>query len=262
MAIPTAPRVIYQKPALDEVICQLRFPPVLRVGVGEPAEFQDAIREHFPFFEERLPMPSSDLPQAITRILPDLSNMKTRNRVFDFLSEDREWKVSLTNDFLALSTQKYVRWEGFREHLFGPLEELNKIYQPSFFQRVGLRYRDVIVRSQLGLDDVPWSELLQPYIVGELGRTDAANDVIESEHEVLLKLEGSAGQVRVRHFLAKISETNEPCYVIDADFFSEQKTEREHAIEKLDTLNRYAGRLFRWCITKRLYEAMDPESVS
>ena len=37
-------RVIYAKRQLVEVICQLRFPEILKIEAHEPADFQDAIR--------------------------------------------------------------------------------------------------------------------------------------------------------------------------------------------------------------------------
>ena len=36
-------RVIYAKRQLVEVICQLRFPEILKIDVSEPADFQERI---------------------------------------------------------------------------------------------------------------------------------------------------------------------------------------------------------------------------
>ena len=40
-------RVIYAKRQLVEVICQLRFPEILKIDVSEPADFQERIRRDF-----------------------------------------------------------------------------------------------------------------------------------------------------------------------------------------------------------------------
>ena len=42
------PRKIYRRNQLIEVICQLRFPEILKIEAHEPADFQDAIRQAYP----------------------------------------------------------------------------------------------------------------------------------------------------------------------------------------------------------------------
>ena len=44
------PRKIYRRNQLIEVICQLRFPEILKIEAHEPADFQDAIRQVYPQF--------------------------------------------------------------------------------------------------------------------------------------------------------------------------------------------------------------------
>ena len=46
-------RCIYRKNQLQEVICQLRFPEILSIGVNVPAAFQDAIRDEYPQYSAR-----------------------------------------------------------------------------------------------------------------------------------------------------------------------------------------------------------------
>ncbi|MBL8785507.1 MAG: TIGR04255 family protein, partial [Deltaproteobacteria bacterium] len=50
--IPESPRVIYASNPLADVICQVRFPRILRIDNELPADFQDAIRGQFPHFAE------------------------------------------------------------------------------------------------------------------------------------------------------------------------------------------------------------------
>jgi len=258
--IPESPRVIYNKPALEEVICQLKFPPILSIGANEPAEFQDKIRRQYPHYLEK----SQDIPKEIPPQLAAVISHKLQagGKEYSFITEERDWSVSLTKDFISLSSQSYIRWEEFKKHFEEPLANFNSIYEPSFYSRIGLRYRDVIIRSKLGLADVPWSELLQKHIAGVLSEENVQDEVIHAEKTILLNLGDQVGKVRINHFLALVSETNEECYVIDADFYTDNQTEPNNAIEKLNELNSYAGRLFRWCIRDKLYVSMEPEPVT
>ena len=41
-------RCIYRKNQLAEVVCQLRFPEILKIETAVPADFQEAIRDEYP----------------------------------------------------------------------------------------------------------------------------------------------------------------------------------------------------------------------
>ena len=49
-----ADRVVYAKPQLLEVICQLRFPTILSISAKEPAEFQELIRSDIPRYSRNI----------------------------------------------------------------------------------------------------------------------------------------------------------------------------------------------------------------
>ncbi|MGA7981003.1 MAG: TIGR04255 family protein [Chromatiaceae bacterium] len=262
MLFPDFSRVVYRKPVLEEVICQLRFPDILRISAEEPAEFQESIRTQYPNYQIQSPKLEKGLiPPEIAELVRQKIEKAIPRNAYDFLSEDSTTKVGLASNFLALATNKYERWEKFREAFELPFQKFCEVYRPSFFTRVGLRYRDVIVRSQLGMQSEPWSELLQPHISGELAVADIASSIREKRTTTVIELDDGAGLLRANHFLAQIVDTKEQVFVVDADIFYEGKVENTHAVEHLNTLNRYGGRFFRWCITDKLFNAMDPEPV-
>jgi len=263
MAFPEAERVIYEKNPLEEVICQLRFPPILKIDSETPTEFQECIRNQYPLYQTKsigkLP---AGLPDDLAKILAvDFSILPT-GKAHEFVSRDEKWRLSLTKTFLALSCSQYRRWEDFKEHLQRPLLALEGIYKPAFYTRLGLRYRDVIRRSVLSLGEAAWSELLQPWIAGAIAQPEIADDIQENEAAFLAKLPDNQGSVRVRHGIALDEATKERCYLIDADFFDEAQTETPHAVDKLDYLNRQSRYLFRWCISDRLHQAMVPRAIA
>lgn len=53
MSMSSFKRVRYQKSPLVEVVFQLRFPTILIINSNQPVDFQERIRERYPFFEEQ-----------------------------------------------------------------------------------------------------------------------------------------------------------------------------------------------------------------
>ncbi len=259
MGFPDSPRVLYEKNPLEEVICQLRFPPILRIDAQVPADFQDAVRAQYPLFEEeRAADKFAGLPPEVAKIVEAELLFRTGKTGYKVRSADELWTVSLTRDFVSLSTRKYAQWNEFKGHLELPVKRFVQTYEPAFYSRIGLRYRNVIRRSALGLAEVSWSELLKPYIAGEFSSRDVSNHIIHASREIGIRLPNGNGQVVVRHGLALAKKTGEECYVIDSDFFVEERSETGDAFRRLEHFNREAGHLFRWCIEDRLHRAMRP----
>ena len=133
-------RYAYGKSQLIEVICQLRFPTILSIDTREPADFQETVRAAFPRY------------QCQVENLPGVNGAPARTvNNHTFISEDGSYKLSLTKDFIALSTMRYTHWEDFAARLDEPLGQFIKIYRPNCFDRVGLRFVNAISREQLGL---------------------------------------------------------------------------------------------------------------
>ncbi len=190
-----------------------------------------------------------------TEIVGNIANV-----AHQFSSADGGWTITLNKDFLAVSTKAYRRWEEFREQLEVALSALTKCYKPAFFDRVGLRYRNVITRSKLNLQDAKWCDLFESHIVGELANKNLKEDDFELAYrQILIKVKG--GKVLLQHGLHKENEDDEHSYVIDSDTYTEQRTEVKDAIERTHEFNKRSTRLFRWCITGTLHEAMDPEPI-
>ena len=261
---PISPRVIYAANPLVEVICQLRFPAILRIDSELPVAFQERIRAQYPDLRERTDgIP--ELPGGVPRQIADLlrSSFAARKRAvgYDFVSPDGLWTVGLTREFLSVGTTRYERWEGFRERLAIPFHALLDIYQPSFFTRVGLRYQDLIQRTRLGLQGQEWASLLQPHIAGLLSASNLNADINATFAQTAIGFRGNLGQVTLRHGLVQAADGQETCYLFDADFFTDQRIENDDAYEKLDYFNHQSGRLFRWCIGNVLHDAMGPQPV-
>src|SRR5579871_2360111 len=243
MPFPNSDRVIYDKNPLNEVICHVRFPSILRIDAEIPASFQERIRAHYPGY--------SDTRAELELLPPQIASLNLPFRPlpsYNFTSADGLWTIGLTREALGLTCRRYQRWEEFKEHFKIPLDALLAEYKPSYFSRIGLRYQDIIQRSKLGLEKVDWSQLLRDHITGLLGST-VKDSVTEIVTQAVMQIEPNPAHVRISHGLINIVGTIEKCYAIDSDFYTEGRTETGDVIGILDIFNQEAGRLFRWCIT-------------
>jgi uncharacterized protein (TIGR04255 family) len=253
---PDSERVIYKHAPLVQVICQLRFPPILRIESQPPAEFQERIRNAFPLLERA---PTAIAQQA--QVPPELMKAFAGTAVtYQFHTEDRLSTLTLASDSISLTTNSYSRWEQFREQFRIPLAALIELYKPSFFSRIGLRYINAIRRETLGLKQ-PWSELLRREILGEISIPEFEENLKVANRALVVGLSDNSS-VLLQHGLVMQVSGGEIAYSIDFDFFTDHKTEVENAEPTLDNFNHIVGRAFRWCITDTLHRALGPEPVS
>jgi len=265
MLFSNNPRKIYRNSPTHEVICQLRFPPILSINHTEPVDFQDAIRSEFPQYARRqdavaprisgLGGPSPKVEQD-----PPVSN-------YNFVSADNQWKLNLTQNFIALSTLHYSGWEEFAHRLDMPLAKFIKIYRPAYFERVGLRYVNFISRDKLGLKNVMWKDLIAPAYIGPMNEPDVSEEsFLSCGTDLQLKLDSScqakihAGPGRIQNNApnaANEAQDNEVKYILDMDLSMGGSISCTLSAGALETLHAHSTQLFEGAITDRLRSAMD-----
>ena len=138
------PRVIYRNNQIVNVVCQLRFPTILSIGTKAPDEFQDAVRKEFPRYETKKEQPAPKLVNRNGMIAAEKQEPIVNHC---FISEDGEWQINLTSGFVALSSHSYTDWETFARKLDRVLAEFSRIYEPAWFELVGLRYVNAFSRE-------------------------------------------------------------------------------------------------------------------
>ena len=266
MLFPESERVLYKNNPLVEVICQLRYPTILRIREGQLADFQDRVRKGYPIYSEQ--EPSIEVPQQAPKEfaaiieqmnIPIIPPMLVIHR---FSTKDSQRFISLRDEFIALAETKYERWESFIEEVMKIESALKEVYEPAFYSRIGLRYRDIISRRDLKLTDVGWQDLLKPHIIAELGDKEMSGAISRIQTRAIIKIpEIPDGQIVLRHGLITKNGSDEQCYLIDADFSVERKGGVNEPFKILDRFHWLAGRLFRWAISERLHEAMEPRAI-
>lgn len=258
---PKPQRVIYERNPLAKVICQIRFPEILSITAEKPAKFQDKIRDIYPLYDVEKPSIVDDLP-------PDVSDMLARFRggevepIYRFLTEDEKRFIALTSEFVALTDRDYLRWESFHDQFCLGKHALEAIYKPAFYTRIGLRYQDVIDLNALGLADRGWENLLNQRLIGLLGLPELSARPLEIKSVAVLDLgleDVKGAQVILRHGFLKTGDGDK--YVIDADFFTEERSSLDEISPVLYRFNGIAGDLFRWAISEELHDALGPKPV-
>lgn len=256
------PRCVYGRTQLVEVVCQLRFPAILKIDKQEPFELQDVIRSDYPNFsvnDDKLP------PRMVNGRLTEQGTVKN----YQFISMDGGWKVNLTRDFISLSSHRYTRWEDFAQRLDRILAEFIPLYKPACFNRIGLRFINAFNQKALGMDVTPWKELITPGFLGIMGDDDAREDAfVKNEQNVTANLPGGSrcnikcGKGVLRKVNNQTRATvEEPVYMLDLDVYMEGSTQLSHVAPALNVVHGNADSLFRAAITDTLHNAMEPQPV-
>lgn len=255
-------RCRYGAHQLSDVICQLRFPEILAIQANAPVAFQEAIREDFPQFLRRQELP-------VPRLSGIPGNMALQNQApvtnYQFASADGIWRINLTSRFISLTCSRYTCWEDFAAHLDKPLAAFIRIYKPAYFERVGLRYLNFISRFRLGLEGVPFSELIAPCYLGPLMEEDVTEaNTTRCSVDCEMNLRGGC-RVKIHAGPGKVKrgsvEDPEVKFIFDQDLYMPGQLQLNLAAGALQTLHSQADAIFRGAIQPRLHDAMDPEII-
>lgn len=257
----TNKRCQYRNNQLAEVICQLRFPEILTINANPPATFQDCIRNQFPCYSARLEAVSPRI--AVPGSPQPVEHSAVNN--YQFATEDGIWRINLTSRFISLSCAQYTNWGAFAQHLDEPLAAFIKNYSPSYFERIGLRYVNFISKKSLELENVPFSDLIQPAYLGVLGEDDVTESTVSrSSVDAEISIRGGCrAKIHAGPGMVKRNgkPDNEIKFVFDQDLFMPGNIPVNYAAGALETLHCQAYPIFRGAITDLLHNTMEPESI-
>jgi uncharacterized protein (TIGR04255 family) len=270
MKIKASTRVAYKRNPLLEVLCQVRFNRLLTLERDLPVELQAKFAEAgYPKVTvDRLPSiqvawtgSNGDAP-----VFQDASPSSTPS-VYHFVSTDELNKISLTSDFIAFSCQKYERWGIFQPELIKIINLFTEIYGSATPVRVGLRYRDLISREDLGLAGKPWAELVTPLVGGVFHaqsyfENDGLDEASVRHQATQIGLSLDDCELLLQSALLKAENgSGLEAFLIDTDFSQESP---KHDLtfstleDSLHALHNSAGAIFRHCIQETLHDALGP----
>lgn len=247
---PAVEDIPLKKAPLKEVICQVRFPTLLRIAGGPPAQFQEHIRERFPVLEvERGVVVEVD--GARTAATLDLAPA-----VYRFFDEDKVRSVALAPDFYALSTTGYRHWDEFADDLRYATEAVRAEYDIPYATRIGLRYTNEIGQAFCDTDPPDCLyELVRPELTVML-RTDA----ILSPDQAMQRIHATSGdgQLAFSHGLNQQGDPPQFVFILDFDHYIQGKVGLDDLLARCDTYHEVIYRAFRWCIAEGKLGAFEP----
>jgi uncharacterized protein (TIGR04255 family) len=251
LRFPTQKDVRLQRAPLTEVICQVRFPPILRIAKEEPVDFQEQVRREFPQLEVGHGILVRMSSEGISPPSPE-----PRSPVFRFKSRDGNATVSLAPGFYALSTTAYTHWDDFVKPLQLVSEAVRAAYELPYATRIGLRYINHLTLENTGVDSTTdlWN-VLRPELTVLL-RVDCWDEPLEMLNQLLL-----AGEEDERLTLRaglKRGEENKPLFLLDFDCYVEGNMELEKLLPLCERFHDVIYGAFRWCVREDKLRVFKP----
>ena len=244
---PPPKEVPLEKAPLVRVIAQVRFPIITSIeNQSFIGSFQEAIRDKYPILE----------PEQTSSLVLGSQGWKQIDQViWRFGDIERNWRVSLAPDFIALETTTYTSRSDFLARLKSVLIALNKHIELKIVQRFGMRYVDRLVGQSV--KDI--YKLVRPEIAGVVA-LDFGENIHRTINETLFILPGKEDQITARWGLIPANSTfdpdaieavDEPSWILDLDMSLSK--ERDFNVEALMSEGQgFAERIytfFRWVVT-------------
>jgi uncharacterized protein (TIGR04255 family) len=232
---------------LKEVICQIRFHPILRIANEDPVNFQEAIRNRFPEIQIEHPFLIGPLGIETPKAEP-------KPRVFRFKDQGANYSVALAPDFLALVSNQYTKWHEFSDYLSFVFKAFQDIYHIQYATRIGLRYINVLtfqntrtntLSELIGMvrDEVVVlfriSEIEEPYVVKQEIRAKVDDD----------------GDFTIR--IGLVEEKREEL-ALDFDRYTDEQVSVDDLIERCHRYHRDVYNAFRWVIIDEKMRIFEP----
>lgn len=246
LVAPLPPEVPLRDAPLVRVIAQLRFPEILSVEQSEfVAPFQEAIRATYPVLRQEF---TQGLVLGLGGIAPRKQQVAWR-----FSDTEGSWRVSLTPDFVALETTRYLSRVDFFARLKVLATALAAHVEPAQLDRLGVRYIDRL--SGTAVHEI--AQLVRPEVHGISG-TAAGTRAVHSLTETMFEVDDARVLARwgclPPHGTvdpAALEPMAEPSWILDLDMFS--ATSMPFVVDDvIARAQQYAERIytiFRWAVT-------------
>lgn len=248
---PRADEIRLANPPLAEVVCQVRFPPILRIAKEEPVDLQERVRRRFPQLDlehkmrVKVPAPGSEASPEAT-LSP---------RIYRFKNEEEDAFISLAPDFYALTSHNYSHWSRFVED-FGLVHgAVQEIYQPSNAKRVGLRFINHLTFENTGTSSVAeLFQLVRPELIAIL-EAKVWKDANKLVSQLTFVDEANDGQLTYNY---GFETADGPKLVLDFDYYQQGNLPLAGLLERLERYHDIIHDVFRWSVLEEALKRFGP----
>jgi uncharacterized protein (TIGR04255 family) len=237
---PKKTEIRLSRPPLDEVVCQVRYPPLLRIASEAPSDFQEAIRAGFPLLktEQGFHVQFSDVAN------PGRPSVEAASKTYRFYDVSEGTHIALCADFLALSTKKYTHWPDFEQSMDLAYTSMMKIYSPAHATRIGLRFINRLTLENTRSESIEEVLSLFRHELVCLVRTEAWDNPQEVFSQVIL----ADDTLRLAVRFGSGTDKNLPFALLDIDCFEEGQIDLADLLARLREYHDRIYDAFRWCL--------------
>jgi uncharacterized protein (TIGR04255 family) len=247
---PSTREIRLQKAPLEEVVCQVKFAPILRISNEPPSDFQEAVRQRFP----SLVVEQGVLVQFPGAAGAEKPSMESAPRIYRFRTPDELSHAALAMDFFALSTKQYLHWKNFVQDVELGYEAVQKVYQLPYATRIGLRFINRFDQKNTGcISTEQILDLFRPELTC-LIRADAWKEPQGFFSQIILNDDKAKLAVRIGFG----RENDEPFFVLDLDYFEEGQVSLDNLTKRLNHYHTRIYDAFRWCMLEKSLEQFEP----
>ena len=263
MLLPEFRQVRYGKSPLRLVICQVRFPSLLRISdAAHVADFQGAIAREYPHLRREKQMA---LQLSAAGLSPTADEL-----LYRFMDSTGAWSVVLGEGSLTLEARAYSGVEELLrrfELVTGAAREALGIEER---QRLGLRYVNEF-RDEQASTLADWREYFRAEFLGYAADL-FQEPVTYAMHQ--LRVSRADGVFSVRHGLTRgtvvpsfplgaevpANPPQGPFYLLDLDYSDARPLplDVKASREQLVAYNAFIYRFFRWTLTEHHHAALEP----
>lgn len=243
------PDVVFDRAPLTQVLCQIRFAPILALfaetGV---AGFQEALRRDYPEFDAE--------QEAQVSMSPTHAEVQTKAPIWRLRDREERWQVSLAVDFVALEVSSYGHFGEFNDRLLTVISVLERTLNPGRSRRIGLRKVNRLEHPDVE-DPKGWQGLLRRDLLGLVGVEDMPGTYGREYSECHLE-DDEEGVLTIRHGMAS---DNNHAYLLDLDYWTTKSMQIRSDVSLSALLKSYSDAMtgfFHWCMEKSLYDYLVP----
>jgi uncharacterized protein (TIGR04255 family) len=241
---------VLENSPLKIVICQMRYPRQIGIGESDLRPVQRALANDYPTARvgqaaELVVTPSGVVPAG------------DPEPVFQFVSADGGWTVTVGHDSLSLEATTYVDFTDFVTRWYAVVTIVTEAFDLARQERIGLRYLNELP-CRIPLTASELRQLVRPELVGVLGAHPRAHKLVSSSNE--MRFAQDRGVCTLRHGLIQRPD-GDAVYLLDMDFYDDVPVpvDLDQQIRLLADFAHGAFDVFRWSIEPEHFATFKPQ---